>query len=197
MTLTVLCVSEYGAHAAPFLSRLEQFADDIDADCFIEYDGTGFRCLEDILDAAVAECDDGYILRLDDDELPTPQMVEWMRDRRFEEADHWAFPRLNLYPDDRHYLASIWPDLQTRLSIKAMSGGRTRVHAGSPFGTGRVAPVAIEHHKFLVRSLAERLALVERYDAILPGAGTGFRVFSVPESEPVFWLPVEQATVAA
>src|SRR5690606_10758983 len=75
----------------------------------------------------------------------------------------------------------LWPDLQTRLSVKAKSGGRTRVHAGSPFGTGTVAPCVLEHHKFLVRPRGEREALVERYERIERGAGLGYSMFSVPE----------------
>ena len=65
--------------------------------------------------------------------------------------------------------------------MKAKAGGRNRVHAGSPFGTGRRAPCAIEHHKFLVRPRDEREALLGRYEQIQPGAGKGFAMFSVPE----------------
>jgi hypothetical protein len=44
-----------------------------------------------------------------------------------------------------------------------------------------VAPVALEHHKFLVRSWVERRELLERYDEIRAGAGSRFVVFSLPE----------------
>jgi len=43
--------------------------------------------------------------------------------------------------------------------------------------------VLIEHHKFLVKSLAERQALAERYEAAHPSAGLGphHRPFNLPE----------------
>ena len=37
------------------------------------------------------------------------------------------------------------------------------------------------HHKFRVKSIEERRAIVERYDNIAAGAGTAFKAFSVPE----------------
>jgi hypothetical protein len=75
----------------------------------------------------------------------------------------------------------LWPDAQTRLSIRAKAGGRDVIHSGSPHGGGEMAPVLIEHHVFLVRSREEREAKVARYDAIAQGAGTSFLPFIVPE----------------
>jgi hypothetical protein len=183
--LTILCVTNYGAHAAPFLSRLDAIAHDLDA-AFVEHDGTDASVIEDVLDVAVASCpDDGWILRLDDDELPNVAMIEWLRDGCYRAAPHWAFTRWHLYPHEKAYIVTppLYPDLQTRCSIKAYAGGRSEVHQGSPFGTGTIAPagVAIEHHKFLVRPIEEREALVARYESIRPGAGRDFEAFSLPE----------------
>lgn len=181
--LTILCVTNYGAHSAPFLSALDGIAEFLGAE-YVEHDGSYARCLEHVLDDAVAACPDGYILRLDDDELPTDEMIGWLAAGRYQQHDHWAFPRLNLYPDAGTYIRTepLFPDLQTRLSVKAKSGGRAQVHEGSPFGTGEIAPVAIEHHKFIVRPLQERRALLERYERVWDGAGSGhFAAFSVPE----------------
>jgi hypothetical protein len=62
-----------------------------------------------------------------------------------------------------------------------MAGGRTSIHCGSPHGGGDVAPVVIEHHKFLVKSLDERLRLARHYDTV-GGGGTGWNFpFNVPE----------------
>ncbi len=175
--LTILCVTEYGQHFPPFIADMAEIAEQLEA-AFVLHDGRGAGCIENVLDEAVASCPDGHILRLDDDERCTPEMRDWLEDGEWQEADHWAFPRLNLYPNADCYITShnLYPDLQTRMSSKAKSGSRPFVHAGSPFGTGVVAPCAIEHHKFLVRTYEERLALLERY-----GAGDHYTPFSVPE----------------
>lgn len=185
--LTILTVTRYADYAIPFLTAHDDLADAIGC-TFIEHDGSGARCIEDILDEAVAGCPDEWILRLDDDELPSQEMVDWLAADAYEAADHWAFPRLNLWGDEDHYITTppLYPDLQTRLSVKTKSGGRHQIHAGSPHGTGEIAPCAIEHHKFLVRPLAERQALAREYELIAPGAGVGshYSAFSTPEFLP-------------
>jgi hypothetical protein len=76
----------------------------------------------------------------------------------------------------------LFPDHQTRLSSREKSGGRYGVHAGSPFGGGTIAPVAIMHHKFIVRSLKARLQIARTYDKFSPGYGTGQMIpFQAPE----------------
>lgn len=200
MTLTILTVTEYADYAMPFLIGMEALAADLGCD-FVKYDGTGADYLENALDRAVAECPDGYILRLDDDEKVSTEMRDWLAAGEYEAADHWAFPRRNLYPDEGHYITSmhLYPDLQTRLSVKEKSGGRLYIHAGSPYGTGQVAPCHIEHHKFLVRSRAERWETVQRYEALQPSAGARFLQFSVPDDMPAHLLTVaaRQGAVAA
>ncbi len=179
--LSILCVTEHGDHSPPFIADMAEIAEQLEA-AFILYDGRGVGCIENVLDQAVATCPDGMILRLDDDERCSPEMRDWLEDCAWLEDNHWAFPRLNLYPNEHSYISSVnlYPDLQTRLSVKWKSGGRQQIHAGSPFGTGRVAPCAIEHHKFLVRSLEERRAILSGYEAA--GADTyHFRPFSTPE----------------
>lgn len=198
--LTILCVSRFGAHARPFIEHLADVANTIDAGFVLAADdvlppwGSGlFRhaipvesrgYIESVLDVAVAACPDGYVLRMDDDERISDGMLEWLDACRYHAADHWAFPRMHLWPDERHYITNrpLWPDLQTRLSVKAKAGGRPVIHQGSPHGTGRVAEeIVIEHHKFLVRDRAERERLLEHYERLQPGAGANFAPFSVPE----------------
>lgn len=183
--LTILCVTQHEPFADRFLAAFAEIAGDVGAN-YVEHDGSGAGCIEHVLDDAIASCPDGYILRVDDDESVTFSMVRWLARREFVEADHWAFPRRHFFPDRSTYIASapLYPDLQTRLSVKAKAGGRSGVHDGSPHGTGTVAPVHLNHHKFLVRSYEERRAIVERYEAIRPGAGHGFREFSLPEDAP-------------
>lgn len=198
--LTILCITKGDEYARPFIDEMARGAQTIGAEFLLAPDGFipdtdlayGYPRIgglnsdghvESILDEAVAQCDTEYILRLDDDERMTPEMRTWLAAGYYRTAPHWAFPRRNLWPDEDHYIqnAPLYPDLQTRLSTKQLSGGRKRVHDGSPFGTGRVAPVAIDHHKFLVRTREEREALVEHYESLQPGAGSKYVMFSLPE----------------
>lgn len=200
--LTILCVSNFGEHVRPFIEDLASAARGLRATFVLAVDGpvhsqprwatetagalvhvTSQGYMESILDEAIAACPDGYILRIDDDERVSPTMARWLADGSYRAADHWAFPRLNLWPDETHYITNrpLWPDLQTRLSVKAKAGGRPIIHQGSPHGTGEVADVPIEHHKFLVRSREEREELLERYERVNPGAGSDYAPFSVPE----------------
>lgn len=184
MNLTILCVTRYAPHAARFLQVFDEIAALLDAD-LVEHDGTQLHAIEDGLDDAIAECPDGYILRLDDDELPSLEMIEWLESRAYEQHDHWCFPRLHLWGDIDHYISTppLYPDLQTRLSVKAKSGGRHNVHDGSPYGSGQVAPCAIEHHKFLVRRREEREALLAEYRRLRSDADL-WAVFTLPELFP-------------
>ena len=196
--LTFLCVTENAPHARRFIegqmadakmlgARFRLVTDRLDhREPWMPQDTVLARSagyLESVLDLAVASCPPGYVLRLDDDERATPDMLGWLAPGNYREHDHWAFPRLNLWPDSHHYITNppLYPDLQTRLSVREKSGGRRGVHDGSPHGTGALAPVAIEHHKFLVRTRRERERLLDRYDRVRPGAGSRYAMFSVPE----------------
>lgn len=202
MNLTVLMVTNGEPHAHQFAHEALTLADSLGFEFVLGCDGTDADDLADtlgcdsisvysngsvesVLDQAVKACAPGYILRLDDDERCSQPMRDWLaRRENWEVSDHWAFPRANLWPTARSVIATepLWPDLQTRLSIREKAAGRRTVHAGSPFGTGTVAPVAIEHHKFLVRSYEQRAAILARYEKIQPGAGSDhYRAFSLPE----------------
>lgn len=180
--LTILCISAREPHSEPFRDELAWLADLVDAE-FVDFDGRGAGILEYVLDEAVEECPDGHILLIDDDERCSNAMVRWLAAGAWKAADNWAFPRAHLWGNERQVIkdSPLWPDLQTRLATKAKSGGRTRVHQGSPHGTGRVAPVAIEHHKFLVRTHEERQRILDSYVALWPqSANPHYRAFSIP-----------------
>lgn len=148
---------------------------------FVPVKSAGY--IESVLDEALSHCSGDYVLRLDDDERCSPAMVEWLKSGAWQSQPHWKFPRMNLWGDADHFLVTphLWPDHQTRLSLRSLAGGRTSIHAGSPHGGGEVAPCAILHHKFLVKPLAERREIVARYESIQQGAGFHFRPFSIPE----------------
>ena len=203
--LSILTVTKAEPYAEYFLKRMQQLAVASNAELVIAGDGTeainqlkrsGFGdedvlvsvksdgYIESVLDAAVRCCSGKYILRLDDDEAVSPEMFRWIVNQNFTEADHWKFARADLWHHASLYITNgpLWPDHQTRLSVRKKSGGRTSIHAGSPFGGGRLAPVVLEHWKFLVKSREERRAIANRYDSHGMGLGTqGMLWFNIPE----------------
>jgi hypothetical protein len=212
--LAILCVTRAQDYSFPFIEDMLELAEDTGAQLIIAADGEpaarklegldpvvvqsrGY--IESVLDEAISYCDRDFVLRLDDDERVSYGMYAWILAQHYREADHWAFARAHLWPSTDEYVTSapLWPDLQTRLSVKAKAGARTDVHVGSPYGTGRIAPCVIEHHKFLVRSLLERQALVETYNRIRSGAGSDFIAFSLPEVCDLETAPYAAAVEAA
>lgn len=203
--LSILCITKAESYAFNFLNKMTDLACSLRAEFVIAADGGGAytRCynealgehklcmvqctgpsLEEALDEAISHCSREYVLRLDSDE--TFHGAQWLVDRKYLTHDNWAFTTYNLWQDRNHYItnAPLWPDIHTRLAIKEKSGGRTQLHAGSPWGMGELAPepIGIKHHKFLVRNYQQRLATAERYEAFSPGFGLGFmRVYSLPE----------------
>ncbi len=198
MRLSILSVSQAAPYALRFLREFDYLATRLGAECVWIADGvdayntlmaqprnpntrvhevTSRGFIESILDDAVARCTGEYILRLDDDELPSEAMVRWLANESYTQHDHWWFPRAHLWPDTQSMLLTpqLWPDGQTRLSIKEKSGGRHHIHAMSPFGPGECAGVMIHHHKFLVRSREEREETARRWH------GGAMTAFSLPE----------------
>lgn len=200
MKLSILCVTRGERFALRFLREMGVLAEGLGAQFVLAADGdgaegelrgAGYPCvrvdsagyLESVLDHALGFCHGDYVLRLDDDERCSDAMVRWLAGEAYLEADNWKFARAHLWPTERSFVVDppLWPDHQTRLAIRAKAGGRSEIHAGSPHGGGELAPVILEHWKFLVRPVTERRALVAARDAIAPGAGTSFAAFNVPE----------------
>lgn len=194
--LSIVTVTRLQPYAPPLLRAMASDAQLIGAEFVIAVDGgvpegagiielgadryVGVRSkgyVESVLDEAVAACRGRYVLRLDDDERCSPGMVAWLVKGAYLERDHWCFPRLHLWPDEKHFLddTQLWPDFQTRLSVREKSGGRHHIHAMSPFGMGEQAPCALEHHKFLVKSYDERRAIAAKWHT------GGMTAFSLPE----------------
>lgn len=201
MKLSVLCISKLEDCSLRFLRAMDSLSHVLDAQFVLMADGgeafykaaaldvealiervdsKGY--IESVLDEGVSKCNGDYILRLDDDECASPAMVEWLMSLYWTKHDHWEFPRMHLWHDGVIMAPQLFPDHQTRLSIKSKSGGRYGVHAGSPFGGGETAPCCIEHHKFVVKDQCMRQSVAARYDAYHPGYGTGnMKPFSLPE----------------
>jgi hypothetical protein len=203
MKLSVLCISKGENFAMPFLAWMEDLAKICGAEFVIAADGDASYLaiktyikpdklvkvhskgyLESVLEEAVFACRGKYVLRLDDDERASQAMLLWLWNEEYTTHDHWQFPRMHMWPDDKSVILTpqLFPDYQTRLSIKEKSGGRHFIHDGSPFGGGEIAPVAIEHHKFIAKTYTERKAVAANYDSFRPGYGTGgMTAFSLPE----------------
>lgn len=200
--ISLLCITKVEPHAARFVQAQEQLARDLNAEMVIIADGREafYRAhaqfqrstivemhskgyMESIHDAAIDRCQTKYVLRLDDDELASEAMYDWLLDREYRENDHWKFSRANLWTMNTYIRSGqLWPDHQTRLSTREKSKGRSCIHAGSPFGGGELAPVAIEHYKFIVKTKAERQKIADSYDRIQKGCGSnGMLAFQLPE----------------
>lgn len=206
--LSLLTVTKAEPHAFHFIDTLHSLTAGVDSelvigvDCHDQEDAYEFTrhrfCrhsnvlvykvysrgyLESVHDQVLALCDGTYVLRLDDDEQCSPAMARWIHEQRFLEHPHWKFPRAAMWsPTTFITNPPLWPDHQTRLSMLGLANGRDHIHAGSPYGGGEVAPVIIEHHKFLVKTYEQRVEIADRYDRIRDGAGrNGMAAFQLPE----------------
>ena len=195
MTLSILCVSRVDECSLPFISYMQEAAAQLGAQFVLAADGSyAYRrapidsvlvrsrgYFESALDQALVACDSDYVLRLDDDERMSSAMMQWMQSGIWHASDNWEFPRSHDWYDGVLMTPQLFPDYQTRLSVKAKAGGRHGIHAGSPYSAER-ASVCIEHHKFVVKDYKERRRIAESYDAYHPGYGTGNMLpFSLPE----------------
>lgn len=185
--ISVLCVTQREAKVQPYLLGLAELAQAIGGE-FVEivdgWDVQSNGSIESVLDAAISKCNGEWILRMDDDESASPELVEWLKAGEFD-GDLFAFPRAHLWGSPDTYLVNppLWPDLQTRFSKRDKAGGRHAVHAGSPHGTGKVIQAPIYHHKFLLRNYQERRLIAERYEGLREGAGFSltYLPFGMPE----------------
>lgn len=193
MTLSILCVTNAEPHAGLFILRMARLATVLGCEFVIGCDGLAARLApychladieinlpahdiplqECVSDIAVNSCSGDYILRLDDDEVVSRSLEQWLLEKKYEGGTLFAFPRVYMYPDTKHILCNegIFPDLQTRLGLKHNMLGVNHIHAGNPHGTGDVIPYAIEHHSLIVKTYQRRQEIADRYEGIKPGAG--------------------------
>ena len=197
MKLSILTVTRGEPHTPRFLRHFRAVADILsaefvvacdrvsapacDADRYVAVESSG--AIEDVLVQAHSACSGEYVLRMDDDETLSAQAILSLAEWGGLESDSrvYAFPRANLWGDQWHGISSgsLFPDFQVRLMPRDYER-RTRVHEGiipdSRF------PGMILHHKFLIKSREERLAIAARYEEKQAGCGSGhYLQFSVPE----------------
>lgn len=138
------------------------------------------------MQTVVDNLDSDYLFFLDDDERVREPLVNWFVAGHYRAAPAWTFRRAWLWPDVDQYIAteSHWPDWQYRLAARPLVTVPTVIHGGWIARNGakpQVAPSAIEHHKLIIRTRKERQADMARYDAISPGAGSGFHLQYDPD----------------
>lgn len=122
------------------------------------------------------ECSADWILRLDDDEVPSPAMLaalpELMSDRRIAEVGfrrRWLWPSADRWIDVRPWRL----DYQMRLlrNVPGLWSFEGRVHTiGSVNGERRLVEEPMYHCDLVLSSLDARLRKQRRYQAEEPGA---------------------------
>jgi len=146
------------------------------------------------------QCSGDWILRLDDDELPSAGLVEalprLMRDREI--THYWLQRRWVVGQDQTRWLAGLpwWPDWQPRLfrnlpSIVRVPG---RVHS-SYIVQGDAQFIyegVIYHYDLVYHSLARRQSKVALYDELSPGNRNAFLYLVPDDLAPDYWPdPIE------
>jgi SAM-dependent methyltransferase len=124
-------------------------------------------------------CSGDWILRADDDEVPSEALRSMLRPLLEErEPTHFWLPRRWAYPTPDTYLAQgLWlRDVQLRLVRNLPGIWRFSGHVHSNIevaGAGRVVDAPLLHLALLVADLEKRRAKAEAYEAVTPGLQTG------------------------
>lgn len=206
MNLSLAVLTAGKPYAAMVLEQMQVWAQLLGAELVVAGDGEcGYALAKQYADVAIPveitnglgesaipfiaqACRADWVLRFDDDETGTPAMLDWLKHSQWEHSDAsvYHFPRMWLWGDEAHFItdAPLWTDRQTRLTRRdVLTRWGNRVHASAPPEMGLDAPVAMLHHKLLVRTFAERQETARIYDALEAGAGSGsyFGKFTLPE----------------
>lgn len=124
-----------------------------------------------------SRCSGEWILRADDDELPSKALTQVLRPLLDEsEPTHYWLPRSWMYPTPETYIAEgIWlRDIQLRLVRNLPGLWRFSGHVHSNIevtGAGRVVDAPLLHLALLVADLEKRRAKIEDYQRVTPGLG--------------------------
>ncbi len=121
-----------------------------------------------------AQCRGDWILRLDGDEIPSPEMLaEVSAMRRDRSVNGVLFARRNLFPTVASYISQDpwYPDFQLRLvrNDGALRFGGT-VHSGPELSLpARFVEAPIYHLPFICADVEERRNRARRYEMLSPG----------------------------
>lgn len=155
-----------------------------------------------------SRCSGEWILRADDDELPSEALrnvLPSLLDER--EPTHYWLSRRWMYPTPETYIAErVWlRDIQVRLvrNLPGLWRFSGRVHSNIEVaGAGRVVDAPLLHLALLVADLEQRRAKVEAYERVTPGlrheSGVSLNGVFVPEDMGVTSLePSREADIAS
>jgi SAM-dependent methyltransferase len=153
-------------------------------------------------------CSGEWILRADDDELPSEALKQVLQSLLEEdEPTHYWLPRSWMYPTPETYITEgIWlRDIQLRLVRNLPGLWRFPGHVHSNIevaGAGRIVDAPLLHLALLVADLEQRRAKVEAYERVTPGlhteSGAPLNGVFVPEDMGVTSLnPSQEADVAS
>jgi hypothetical protein len=153
------------------------------------YTTLSFEHQEEAIDTAINMSTTDWMFRIDDDELMGSNFISGVR-KLVENPTHdsYWFPRMWLYKDSRHFIASSpnYPDHQIRLfkkgSLRATKG--THMHP-TTIGTSSTISFHIFHYLLLDTTYEERVEKCKNY-ARLMGISiddflAGFGKFYLPE----------------
>jgi hypothetical protein len=159
---------------------------------FIEVDAEHDRG-EDVLWRGAAAAEAEWLLRIDDDEMPSAALISWIQDVGIHQPEpimylscrqawHGGYSRLEAF-----YFNHSRPDFlmpQPRFFRPARIRYTNALHtAGIEVEGAGWAPDSafFLHFDWLVRDMPARLAKLRRYESQRPGGGHDFAHFSLPE----------------
>lgn len=158
--------------------------------------------ITDVLGGMLLQCRSDWILRLDDDEIPSAALLEHLPDLVSAPfPTNVALPRRWLHPSPDAYVTTPpWiPDHQVRLirNVPGIWSFPGTLHAALRIeGDRRLAAEPIYHADALLRPVEERRSKRDRFEARRPGivtAGLGVNELYVPEDHGVETAPVPDA----
>jgi hypothetical protein len=150
--------------------------------------------VEPLIAKIATHVETSWILRIDDDECPSGELLEWVTQaiqRPFLKDKVVGFSRRWLQYDTwnelRYYSSSAWYDSndpQYRLYCKDAVQYRPEIHTPGFFTdspTHAPSDCILYHFDWILRSKHERIEKMSRYDKIYEGAGTTFSNYYLPE----------------
>jgi len=171
-----------------------------------------FDRVESMLSAVRDVVDQEWVVRFDDDELPSAALIEWLdtslrhikedaialscRNAQFVE-ERLCFARLEdfyFHPVDLTYLCPAWRAFRPR-KVEFTDAVHTPGFRISQFATAPSSAFFV-HFDWTLRTVEQRLEKVRRYERQSPGGGWPLAQFYLPElhvQEDLRWTPFETA----
>jgi FkbM family methyltransferase len=149
--------------------------------------------VESLLSGIIPYLSSSWILRLDDDELPSYAMLHWIADSISHlQGTSVAFPRFWVHGNthgvweisDCRAIGGAWgADHQWRLFRPSAVIPTDAIHTPGFEASGTIAPdeARIYHFDWIVRSYDERLRKIERYEELEKDSGNKFSAYYLPE----------------